>query len=52
MDVHCWNCWVDYVTDSHLVSEYQDQFRLCNWSSNLSLAYVLIISLIFTVLFA
>lgn len=52
MDVHCWNCWVDYTTESHVVSEYQDQFKLCNWSSNLSFMSALVTSFILTVLLA
>ncbi len=27
MDVHCWNCWVDFMTDSDIVSSFQDTIR-------------------------
>ena len=28
MDVHCWNCWADYMTDSHIISDFQDTLHL------------------------
>lgn len=46
MDVHCWNCWADYMTDSDIISNFQDIIRLKCSESNLRSIFIAIIMLV------
>ena len=46
MDVHCWNCWADYMTDSHIINDFQDILHLKCSQSNLSIFIISIAMLV------
>lgn len=46
MDVHCWNCWADYMTDSHIISDFQDTLHLQCSESNLRTIFIYFVLLV------
>jgi hypothetical protein len=47
MDVHCWNCWADYMTDSDVISSFQDTIKSkCQWENHINKIFTLIVAIV------